>query len=195
MAYGGILGQTPDTETLEQRVDNIEKDYVSKSGATMSGALNMGNHKVSGVANGTDSGDAVNKGQLDKVKNSAASVPFAGVFKLIGHKTGFLEEPSSVNFGQEITLTDKATGKSYIVAYVFPDLGYDYKKSAPLVPVYTKSMAYDIYDNDSVNITDGDSTVLCRIEYKYNNTIVLKNYFSSNRYGPCYYDIYIYETV
>lgn len=195
MAYGAIVGQSPDTTKIEQKIDDIEKNYVPKSGTTMTGALNMGNHKVSGVANGTDSGDAVNKGQLDEVKNSAASVPFAGVFKLIGHKTGFLEEPSSVNFGQEITLTDKATGKSYIVAYVFPDLGYDYRISAPLIPVYTKSMAYDIYDNDSVNITDGDSTTLCRIEYKYNDTIVLKNYYNTSRYGPCYYDIYIYETV
>lgn len=195
MAYGAIVGQQPDTTKIEQKIDNIEKNYVPKSGTTMTGALNMSNHKVSGVANGTDNGDAVNKGQLDAVKNSAASVPFAGVFKLIGHKTGFLEKPSSVNFGQEITLTDKANGQSYIVAYVFPDLGYDYRNSAPLMPVYTKSMAYDTYNNNSVNITDEGSTTLCRIEYKYDDTIVLKNYHSTNRYGPCYYDIYIYETV
>lgn len=195
MAYGAIVGQSPDTTKIEQNIDNIEKNYVPKSGTTMTGALNMGNHKVSGVANGTSNNDVVNKGQLDEVKNSAASVPFAGVFKLIDHKTGFLEKPSSVNFGKEIILTEKATGSSYIIAYVFPKLGYDYRGSAPLIPICTKSLAYDIYDNDTIVIPGDGSQSLCRIEYKYNDTIVLKNYYNTSKYGPCYYDIYIYETV
>jgi predicted nucleic acid-binding Zn-ribbon protein len=38
---------------------------VSKSGDSMTGDLAMGGNKVSGVANGTDAADAVNKGQLD----------------------------------------------------------------------------------------------------------------------------------
>ncbi len=53
MAYGAIVGQSPDTTKIEQKIDDIEKNYVPKSGTTMTGALNMGNHKVSGVANGT----------------------------------------------------------------------------------------------------------------------------------------------
>ena len=38
---------------------------VSKSGDTMSGVLNMGNNKIVDVANGVNTKDAVNKGQLD----------------------------------------------------------------------------------------------------------------------------------
>jgi len=38
---------------------------VSKAGDTMSGVLNMGNNKVVSVADGTNTKDAVNKGQLD----------------------------------------------------------------------------------------------------------------------------------
>ena len=38
---------------------------VSKSGDSMTGDLAMGGNKVSGIANGTDAADAVNKGQLD----------------------------------------------------------------------------------------------------------------------------------
>jgi trimeric autotransporter adhesin len=38
---------------------------VQKSGDSMTGDLAMGGNKVSGIANGTDAADAVNKGQLD----------------------------------------------------------------------------------------------------------------------------------
>ncbi len=38
---------------------------VKKSGDSMTGDLAMGGNKVSGIANGTDAADAVNKGQLD----------------------------------------------------------------------------------------------------------------------------------
>ena len=43
---------------------------VSKSGDTMSGDLAMGGNKVSGLANGVDSADAVNKGQLQAAIDS-----------------------------------------------------------------------------------------------------------------------------
>ena len=38
---------------------------LPKSGGTMTGAIAMGSSKVTGLADGTASGDAVNKGQLD----------------------------------------------------------------------------------------------------------------------------------
>lgn len=45
-------------------------DKVSKSGDTMSGALAMGSNKITGLADGSDAGDAVNKSQLDTKQNS-----------------------------------------------------------------------------------------------------------------------------
>jgi chromosome segregation ATPase len=57
---------------LQTSIDNLESatntaldGKVSKSGDSMTGELAMGGNKVSGVANGTVAGDAVNKGQLD----------------------------------------------------------------------------------------------------------------------------------
>lgn len=54
---------------------------VSKTGDTMSGALAMGSNKVTGLANGTASGDAVNKGQMDTadaLKANLANPTFTG---------------------------------------------------------------------------------------------------------------------
>jgi predicted nucleic acid-binding Zn-ribbon protein len=46
---------------LQTQIDGL----VSKSGDSMTGVLAMGGNKVSGVATGTDTADAVNKGQMD----------------------------------------------------------------------------------------------------------------------------------
>jgi len=50
---------------LDTAISEIDDDKVSKSGDTMTGALNMGTHKVTNVADSTDDGDAVNRGQLN----------------------------------------------------------------------------------------------------------------------------------
>lgn len=39
--------------------------FLALTGGTMSGAIAMGSQKVTGLANGTDAGDAVNKSQVD----------------------------------------------------------------------------------------------------------------------------------
>lgn len=41
------------------------ENYLPLSGGTMTGAIAMGNHKVTGLANGTANTDAVTKGQMD----------------------------------------------------------------------------------------------------------------------------------
>ena len=105
MAYGAIVGQSPDTTKIEQKIDSIEKNYVPKSGTTMTGALNMGNHKVSGVANGTSNNDVVNKGQLDEVKNSAASVPFNKIIRLVAQGQQHIIDSTNVLFRMENTNT------------------------------------------------------------------------------------------
>ena len=59
---GLIRGEFAAADTLLQtQIDG----RVQKSGDSMSGELAMGGNKVSGVANGIDAADAVNKGQLD----------------------------------------------------------------------------------------------------------------------------------
>jgi hypothetical protein len=54
--------ETADT-TLQSNIDT----KVAKSGDTMSGVLNMGSNKITGLANGTEASDAVTKAQLDAV--------------------------------------------------------------------------------------------------------------------------------
>lgn len=48
------------------------------SGGTLSGILNMGSNKITNLANGTSSADAVNFGQLSSAVPSGAFFPFAG---------------------------------------------------------------------------------------------------------------------
>lgn len=55
MAQGVILGQTPNTNNL----------LPLDGSRAMTGSLNMGNHKITNVANGTNANDAVNFNQLN----------------------------------------------------------------------------------------------------------------------------------
>lgn len=55
MAHGVILGQTPNTNNL----------LPLDGSRAMTGSLNMGNHKITNVANGTNANDAVNFNQLN----------------------------------------------------------------------------------------------------------------------------------
>ena len=56
---------------------------LDKSGGTMTGAIAMGSNKITGLADGVNDGDAVNKGQLDAAKLGAlkpsGSVTFANL--------------------------------------------------------------------------------------------------------------------
>ena len=52
--------------TLQSNIDG----KLALAGGTMSGAIAMGGNKVTGLANGVDAADAVNKAQLDAVANS-----------------------------------------------------------------------------------------------------------------------------
>ena len=52
--------------TLQSNIDT----KLALAGGTMSGAIAMGGNKVTGLANGVDAADAVNKAQLDAVANS-----------------------------------------------------------------------------------------------------------------------------
>lgn len=52
---------------------SITTDRLLKAGDTMSGALAMGTNKITGLANGTNAADAVNKSQLDAAINNLIS--------------------------------------------------------------------------------------------------------------------------
>lgn len=96
MAYGAILGQTPDLsayatnanlEAVEGEVSNLSSNALLKSGGTMTGQINMNSQKITNVANGTNSGDAVNYGQLNNLSNKY--IPFSGSgLNFIGRYTG-----------------------------------------------------------------------------------------------------------
>lgn len=80
--------------------DGVGDDpFLKKTGGTMSGAIAMGSQKVTGMANGTASGDAVNKSQLDAAENVKAWVNFNG--------TGTVAIRASKNVS---SITDNGTG-------------------------------------------------------------------------------------
>lgn len=182
MAYGAIVGQSPDTSKIEQKIGNIEKNYVPKSGATMTGALNMGNHKVSGVANGTSNNDAVNKGQLDEVKNSAASVPFAGSgLTLLQHWTGYLEDDTTKD-----SYTWVGRNKVFIVGYFLAD--YANTVLLPVCGCFGQNDRVSIPVFDGTSISTGDA----EIGYDFDARVWISNK-GSHVSLVNFFDIYIYE--
>ena len=56
---------------VQAALNELDGDKVAKSGDTMSGNLAMGSNKVTGLAAGSNPGDAVNKAQLDGVSAGA----------------------------------------------------------------------------------------------------------------------------
>lgn len=67
--------------TISSELNNLDvavNQRLQLSGGTMTGAINMGSNKITSLANGTDSGDAVNYGQL----NSAISGVDTGVMSV-----------------------------------------------------------------------------------------------------------------
>lgn len=56
-----------DTYTIPTKTSDLANDsnFIASTGATMSGDIAMGSHKITGLANGTANTDAVNKKQVD----------------------------------------------------------------------------------------------------------------------------------
>ena len=56
-----------DTYTIPTKTSDLTNDsnFMASTGATMSGDLAMGSHKITGLANGTANTDAVNKKQME----------------------------------------------------------------------------------------------------------------------------------
>jgi len=83
---------------------NPNASYLNRDGtAKMLGAIDMDSHKITNLANGTDSGDAVNKSQLDTKAPTAGNA--AQEFAVAGATTG----NSAVNKTQFDARTSVAT--------------------------------------------------------------------------------------
>ena len=60
-----------DADTKVDELTGKLDEKLSLTGGTMSGKINMGNNQIGNLANGTATTDAVNKGQLDAVNDTA----------------------------------------------------------------------------------------------------------------------------
>ncbi|HBI97094.1 MAG: hypothetical protein US83_C0009G0007 [Candidatus Falkowbacteria bacterium GW2011_GWC2_38_22] len=110
--------------------NNLDNDFLAKSGDTMQGDLSMGNRKISDLANPTNNGDAVNKGTLDTaiagvVSNSLGIRDGVGDLKVFCGRT----LPGATNWIQgaqgkyvdiDISAGDFAEGS---MPYVFTTIG------------------------------------------------------------------------
>lgn len=110
---GDITNIEGDITNINNALDDIkggttELPYVKKAGDTMSGALNMGNNKVSAVAMPTDDADAVTKKYVDdKVSGAAYKLPIASGSTLGGIKVG-----TGLNVTADGTLSATGTGET-----------------------------------------------------------------------------------
>lgn len=97
MAYGAILGQTaPPSEagvtSFNGRTGEVvpqQGDYTAEqvgalsiNGGTLNGVLNMGNNKITNVTPGTSSGNAVEFGQFNNVKQISGAILLDSYYKV-----------------------------------------------------------------------------------------------------------------
>ena len=96
-----VEDRTEADNAIKQEIANLtngttEMPYVKKSGDTMTGALDMQNHKVTNVAAPTETADAVNKGYVDTaisgLTNGTTAMPY--VKKAGDTMTGALNLPA-----------------------------------------------------------------------------------------------------
>ncbi len=171
MSYGSIMGQSQDTSKIEQDIVNLQNDYVPKSGATMTGELNMGNNKISGVANGVEANDVATVGQLD----SAGWYPFKGSdLTLIRHDVGYID---SSNYDKTFHFNEDISS-----VYVYVCVCIDSSRSSASTCGGRVRFNYDmpIYDGASeVGRVSKPSSIQDSIELSLNDS--------------GYYDIYIYK--
>lgn len=132
MAHGTILGQTPTidtstlvtqdsltntlnnyvtTSTLNSRLNNYAttaslNNYLLRSGGTMTGQLNMGNNKITNLANGTANMDAATVGQL----NAAVANKIVAVFGRNDEQSGIVIGPTCLYVWKDNSLLSTSQG-------------------------------------------------------------------------------------
>lgn len=109
-----VEDRTEADNAIKQEIANLtngttEMPYVKKSGDTMTGALNMQNHKVTNVAAPTETADAANKGYVDTaisgLTDGTTAMPY--VKKAGDTMTGALNLPAP-------TENSNAANKKYV---------------------------------------------------------------------------------
>lgn len=92
-------------KSIQDQIDPIDTTYLKLAGGTMAGAIAMGSNKITGLADGTNVGDAVNKGQMDtaidtdvaahNVSAAAHTDLFAAKADLVGGKVPASQVPNA----------------------------------------------------------------------------------------------------
>lgn len=126
------------------------------------GAFNMNSHKITGVTNGTDPGDAVNFSQLDTKMDKAGgtftgAVGFAGDIYL-SNGTTFNADGVTLSSIGEPTASDDAATKGYVDAIA---QGLDLKHSVKVATIGA-NIALDgtVTAIDGVTLADGDRVLV-----------------------------------
>ena len=95
-------GTVSDYEELGRNI--AASGYLATTGGTMSGAIAMGSNKITGLANGTASGDAVNFSQLQGLIKIATGTIATNASSAIVSFTGTLIHAFAIMSGEEVQL-------------------------------------------------------------------------------------------
>lgn len=151
MAYGAIMGQTPDLSKYlkndgtgsmtgnlnmnNNKITNVtngsnSKDAVnysqlqtklSTSGGTMTGPINMGNNKITNIANGTANTDVANVGQM----NTAISNLSSNVSNLFAQEYGRFDLgfviKKFVRSGADLPILSASNGSNIVITGYSPN--------------------------------------------------------------------------
>ena len=112
---------------FNEKITEADNTYVAKTGGSMTGALSMGNNKITDVATPTNAGDVVNKGYLDEKS---------------AFNKKFIDNITSLNTLSESTLQDILVAKGLIC---------EYKISA--TPKYSSNASISLKISDDSNNT------------------------------------------
>ena len=98
-------------QTLSSQINNSLANYLLLSGGTMTGAINMGNFKITSVATPTDTSDATNKQYVDSAISSAPYLNTSGATPMAGNLN--MATNKVTNLGTPTDASDAVT-KSYV---------------------------------------------------------------------------------
>lgn len=87
---------------FNEKITEADNTYVAKTGDSMSGALSMGNNKITDVANPMSAGDAVNKGYVDENMGFKKKLIFDGTVNASANTCTIMN--TSVSYDEGIDL-------------------------------------------------------------------------------------------